>query len=363
MITLIWIGFSQSLFAAILMFTKKESSLPDKVLSGFLSLLSIEFLTCGIDYAAYNEPLLSSSFLLFNPALYIYVSSLTRSNFQLRPLLLLHLLPFIGFEISAYLLHQPLALDTFFVRDEQLLFRILFGIANVVSWLVYNPLSLVLVHRHRMHLRNEKSTIGTNENLGWVLFVSVFYFVFCLLSVVVALLIFSNTIDPLSPHFFNYSMLLVMIYVFGFYGLRQQTLAQELLNHQNTPSYPHSTLTENAKQSIASKLTHYIEQEKPWLQSDFNMDALSAAVSVPKYQLTEVLNSHMGFNFFQFINMYRVEAVKKMLSDPKNNFSIEAIGYECGFASKSAFYSVFKKITQKTPVEYRDMHFNTTQNR
>jgi len=81
---------------------------------------------------------------------------------------------------------------------------------------------------------------------------------------------------------------------------------------------------------------------------------LSAALKVPKYQLTEVLNTEIGQNFFQFINTYRVEAVKKMLINPKNHFSIEAIGYECGFASKSAFYTVFKSLTGQTPVAFRD---------
>jgi len=357
MITLIWIGFSQSLFVAILMFTKKESSLPDKVLSGFLSLLAIEFLTCGIDYFAYNKPLLSSSFLLFNPALYIYINALTRAKFRLHPLHLLHLLPYIGFELTAYLLHEPLALGTYFQKDGQFLFRIIFGAANVISWLIYNPLGLRLVHRHRMHLRNEKSSIGTNENLGWVLFVSIFYVVYCIISVLVALLIFTNIIHPLSLHIFNYSMLLLMIYTFGFYGLRQQSLPIELLNNKPAIPYQHSTLSEEAKTQIAEKILQYVDLHQPWLQSDFNMDALSAAVDVPKYQLTEVLNTRLGFNFFQFINSYRVEAVKQMLTDPKNNFSIEAIGYECGFASKSAFYSVFKKSTRMTPVEYRALTF------
>jgi len=359
MVTLLWIGFSQSLFLAILMFNKKDNSLPDKVLSGFLTLLAIEFLTCGIDYFVYNEPLLSSSFLLFNPALYIYIKTLTRSNFRLRPVQLLHLLPFAGFELSAYLLYEPLALETYFVYNEQLLFRILFGIANVVSWLVYNPLSLILVHRHRMHLRNEKSTIGTNENLGWILLVSIFYVVFCILSVVFALLIFTHTIHPLSPHFFNYSVLLLLIYIFGFYGLHQQSLPLGLLNQKQPIPYQHSKLTEGVKTQIADKIMKYVESQQPWLQPDFNMNALSAAIEVPNYQLTEVLNTHLGFNFFQFVNTYRVEAVKKMLTDPKNNYSIEAIGYECGFASKSAFYSVFKKMTRMTPVEYRALHFKT----
>ena len=100
--TIAWIGFSQSLFAAILMFTKKERSLSDKILSGWLILLSIEFLTCGLDYELFSQPLLSSSFLLFNPALYLYISSLTRPSFRLKWLQLFHLLPFVVFELYAY---------------------------------------------------------------------------------------------------------------------------------------------------------------------------------------------------------------------------------------------------------------------
>jgi len=66
MSTIAWIGFCQSLFAAILMFNKKESSLSDKVLSGWLSLLAIDFLICGLDYEIFGQALLSSSFLLFS---------------------------------------------------------------------------------------------------------------------------------------------------------------------------------------------------------------------------------------------------------------------------------------------------------
>jgi AraC-like DNA-binding protein len=80
---------------------------------------------------------------------------------------------------------------------------------------------------------------------------------------------------------------------------------------------------------------------------------VSKAIKVPKYQITEVLNTEIGKNFFQFANMYRIEAVKRMLSNSNNKYSIEAIGYECGFSSKSSFFTVFKNMTGKTPVSYR----------
>lgn len=358
--TIAWIGFCQGLFAALLMFTKKESSLPDKILSGWLTLLAIEFLTCGLDHEVFGEPLLSSSFLLFNPAMFLYVRSLTEPKFKLRWLQLLHLLPFIVFEIMAYVIKEPFSLEAFFVKDGHYLFRISFAIANFVSWSIYNPLSLVYVHKHRMHLRNEKSNIEKNENLGWVLSVAVFYFVYCAIALIITFIVFFNESLPLLPHIYNYTVLLFVVFILSFYGLRQQNLPKESLVTANGGAYKNSVLSEDAKKIIQDKILHYFEQHRIYLNPDLNMDMLSKALNTPKYQLTEVLNTTIGKNFFQFVNAYRVEAVKQMLTDPKNKFSIEAIGYECGFSSKSSFYKEFKRITGMTPVIYKDKY--STQN-
>jgi AraC-like DNA-binding protein len=83
------------------------------------------------------------------------------------------------------------------------------------------------------------------------------------------------------------------------------------------------------------------------------MSLMSEKLNIPKHHLTEVLNNTLGKNFFQFVNEYRVAAVKKQLDKPNNLYSIEAIGYECGFNSKSTFFSVFKTLTGQTPKNYR----------
>ena len=354
--TIAWIGFCQGLFAALLMFTKKDRSLPDKILSGWLTLLAIEFMTCGLDYEVFGEPLLSSSFLLFNPAMFLYVSSLTRPNFKLKWFQLLHLLPFLVFEIIAYCIREPFSLDLFFVRDQNFLFRISFAVANFISWSMYNPLSLFYVHKHRMHLRNEKSNIEKNESLGWVLSVAVFYFVYCALAFIIAVIVFFVDVQPLLPHVYNYSVLLFVVFVLSFYGLRQQVLPKESLALVNSLSYQNSSLSEENKEKIKNTILKYFEKPEVYLNPDLNMDFISKALKVPKYQLTEVLNTTIGKNFFQFVNTYRVESVKKMLANPKNNFSIEGIGYECGFSSKSSFYKEFKRITGMTPIAYKKIH-------
>jgi len=351
--TIAWIGFSQSLFAAILMFTKKDRSLSDKILSGWLTLLSIEFFTLGLDFEIFYQPLLSSSFLLFNPALYLYVSSLTRPSFRLKWVQLFHLLPFIIFELYAYLIKEPFIMDDYFVRDENFLFRMGFALANLISWGVYNPSSLILVHKYRMHLRNEESNIGKNESLGWVLAVGIFYVVYCIIAFIIAVIVYYSDAQADLPNVYNYSVLLFIIFVLSFYGLRQQVLPKQLLIEKIRIPYEHSNLSDDVKKQIEKKILNYFENKKAYLNPELNMELLSHELKIPKHQLTEVLNIEIGKNFFQFVNTYRVDAVKKMLLDPKNKFSIEAIGYECGFTSKSSFYTVFKSMTGVTPVVFK----------
>lgn len=336
------------------MFSKKESSLSDKILSGWLILLSIDFLSCGINYEIFNKPLLISSFLLFNPALYLYVRSLTSTGFRLKWIQILHLIPFVTFGIYVYIIRLPFSLDSFFNRDENYIFRLIFGTATIISWLIYNPLSLTLVHKHRMRLRNEFSTIGKNENLGWVLAVAIFYVVYCILAFLITVLAFYAAMNPLTPHIYNYIVLLVFVYVMSFYGLRQQEVSEKLLVEEPVIHYKNSILSPEYKQKISQQILAYFETEKAYLNPDLNMSMLSAALKIPKHQLTEVLNTELGKSFFQFVNYYRVEAVKQMLLDPSNKYSIEAIAYDCGFSGKSSFYTVFKTITGKTPQSFRN---------
>ena len=70
-------------------------------------------------------------------------------------------------------------------------------------------------------------------------------------------------------------------------------------------------------------------------------------------QLSEVINEGFGKNFNDFVNSYRVEAVKQMLQDGKQKqLSLLGIAYDCGFNSKATFNRVFKKIAQTSPTEF-----------
>ena len=86
-----------------------------------------------------------------------------------------------------------------------------------------------------------------------------------------------------------------------------------------------------------------------------SMDIITSELGMSKSHFSKLINSYSNYNFSDFINSLRVEQAKQFLSnDDFNSYTIVAIGLECGFNSKSTFYSAFKKFTTKTPTTYRE---------
>jgi AraC-like DNA-binding protein len=352
--TLAWVGLSLSFFSALLIGTKAKSSVSDKILTAWLSFLAIEFLTCALDYKIFRHPLLSNAFLIFNPAFYLYVKALTKRNFKLQWTQLLHLIPYLSFELSTYILKEPLSLGSFIDRESNLIYRGLFGCTSVLSWLIYNALSYRIVRKHRGHLEQEFSNIEKKHRIGWIFFVLIFYSIFCLASFLIGLSsILSREFSNL-PHIFVYSTFLLLVIILGYYGLMQKEIYSRITPEVLNVRYKKSLLSGKKKANLKKLILDYFEKEEPYINPDLSMDLLSAQLDVPKHQLTEVLNMEIGKNFFQFVNSYRVEAVKKKLADKSNPYSIEAIGYECGFNSKSSFFTVFKNLAGQTPLQYKN---------
>jgi AraC-like DNA-binding protein len=102
------------------------------------------------------------------------------------------------------------------------------------------------------------------------------------------------------------------------------------------------------------KLMLFMENEKPYLDEDCNIQTISIQTSIPVHHLSNILNQHFAKNFPDFINEYRISEAKMRLTSTKyNKITLEAIGYDCGFGSKSSFNKAFKKHTKLTPSKYR----------
>ena len=62
---------------------------------------------------------------------------------------------------------------------------------------------------------------------------------------------------------------------------------------------------------------------------------------------------HLGKNFNEYINSYRIKSFKKKALDPANrHLTLLGLAYESGFNSKTVFNSFFKKTEGQTPRQW-----------
>lgn len=130
---------------------------------------------------------------------------------------------------------------------------------------------------------------------------------------------------------------------------------KELMDEKKAKKY---RLTEIEIEENYQKIIDYLASQKPYLDKKINLTKFSSDIGACSHNVSLTINTKFNMNFFDFINFYRVEEAKKMLENLDKNLKVEAVGYECGFNSKSAFYRSFKKFTGITPTEYQERILN-----
>lgn len=107
-------------------------------------------------------------------------------------------------------------------------------------------------------------------------------------------------------------------------------------------------------------IDEYVKKNKIYLNPDINLNKLALMLKVKPYIISAVINESFKANFNEYINKYRIEHAKWMLTDIRyQDLTILYISSECGFSSISSFNSFFKKLTNYTPNQYRKQMINT----
>ena len=85
------------------------------------------------------------------------------------------------------------------------------------------------------------------------------------------------------------------------------------------------------------------------------MSKLAKTINTTDKKLSILLNQYLQISFYEFVNSYRIEAFKQALENNQfEDYTIEAISYECGFKSKASFYRIFKSKMNMSPLEYKN---------
>jgi AraC-like DNA-binding protein len=285
---------------------------------------------------------------IYGSLLYFYVSSYLDKNFTLKRKDWIHFLPVVlEFVFSNFIKIQNFYWDG---TKESLSYA---GYWGYVIW-EHTPfqlivsLGLVLFYIHLSYKRLGEETNLREEGSQWLRRILTSFRMFAVVVLLAGLVDYFFLDYAFNPvHVFpTYIGLAILTYWLGLEGFSRR-------NKPLPISKKTKQSVEEAK-SLKEKLDEIMTAEALYKDSTLTVAKLAGRLNIQPYQLTQYLNEEEQLNFNDFVNAYRVEALKKALTDSAyDHLSLLGVAMEVGFNSKATFNRAVKKATGLTPGQLR----------
>ena len=334
---------------------------------------------------------------LFPPIIYFYTVSLTYGEIKLNYKHLILLLPFlIGVIILSpfYLADSSLKLEIYYQMQKgvyPLTYKILFAFKSLfgLTMLLISFKAVMDVKKKMKHLfSNDKDFQWLIYSIGIMLFLWI-------VGTSRALMGYTPAMGGVT------TVVVVFIYTLSYFTLKQKQIFREadlkllieidngepnsqaevrvdleetkalLLNSflqeavvtlkdeiKEVVKYKNSTLKKDEAEKAYQKIVSIVQEQSLFLDKSITLQQLSVVSEIKPSIISETLNKHYNTTFYSFINQIRAKEASLRLKDSAHfHLTIDAIGEECGFKSKSTFYQSFKELTGQTPKEYKASFF------
>ena len=195
------------------------------------------------------------------------------------------------------------------------------------------------------------------DNIKWLKNFMFLGSIVILMWICAIILNFDKILNPES--FIYYPLRLsstMLLYWVGYQGFYNYSIMAERVQLRKviTAEVVNNYSLKGAKGTQFLAIQKYIELNRRFLDPTFSLESLAAEMEMSTSKLSLLINQESGHNFADYINILRVEKAKEYLTNVDyETYTIVAIGLECGFNSKSVFYSAFKKFTNTTPTVYK----------
>ena len=219
------------------------------------------------------------------------------------------------------------------------------------------------LNHYTSSIKNYYSSIE-NINLNWFRFfiqsllglTSFGFVVFTLFSI--------GIIENIEiPFGIEYVLFIILLFYFCYHGIRQYSLFNLSRNHigqggaeRPKEKYLSSNLDNESIDAHFRNICQLFDEEKLFLEPQLKIEDVAKRLDISVHKASQIINSKSNNSFFDFVNRYRVEYFKKLLSDPdKRKFTILALGIESGFNSKASMNRVFKNFVGQSPKEFQKL--------
>jgi AraC-like DNA-binding protein len=135
---------------------------------------------------------------------------------------------------------------------------------------------------------------------------------------------------------------------------------KSVLKAADTDNSQNAKINSGVSDAIIEKLDRLMNEEKAYLNNDLTLGLTAEKLETNTAYLSHIINEQFGMNFSNYLNKYRIEEAKRILSaNEQNILSFEGIANSCGFKSRSSFNQAFKRFTGITPTEYSKIQNKT----
>lgn len=326
------------LFAFYLCFFKKKKTRTNLLLG--LILISMAFRigkSVMMNFGDGLEPLFIFAglaiLLLIGPLLKWYVMGMTYASFKLPKNYGLEFIPFVlAFVMSLFITKEAFENDKWviIVLASVLIFIYLhFAFYIFLAWRV--------VKNVKSNYKKAQQTKSQKAILDWLSLLLIGF-------VLIWITYFLNIIDDAVPYIIGPIVYSIVIYFLSYkaFQLKVTDIDGSVFK------------IENDNTQLFDEISKLIVDDKLYLESTLSLAGVSKFVGKSTQKTSSVINEHAKRNFNDFINYYRIQDAKKMLSNIENEkFTISSIAYDTGFSSISSFNSAFKKFEGVTPSSFR----------
>jgi AraC-like DNA-binding protein len=361
---LILFGAVQGLiFSIILLFNKKHPGA--KFLSAFMFVFAYNGFetfnwSSGLDnYIVFFD--LFSFIIIFagGPSLYLYITTLLNPEEKppVKTILLHYGVVIFQFIYRLVILIYYILWKTLDYRDEvaAFMFNALWFYAEPLSVLVFIGYVVASILKFRKAMMQQKMNPSARRE-GTLKYQWIKALLICMVALGIfwpLTLLAPKIFDiPYDVHYYPIEIGLVFfIYWIAFVGYHRT----KVIHPQALKASAHG-ISEQEVQQYLTRLQKAMAADKLYLDPELNLNKLSAHTGINPKNISLILNQHIGKNFNDFVNEYRVKEVKeRLVSLEYQHLTISAIALDAGFNSQATFQRAFKSIAGMPPREYVTM--------
>lgn len=337
-------------------FKKKGSQFANTILGVYTLLFSFELFYNCLKWSGYLGEIEFVHFtlthfplwLIYGPLVFIFVRAVLK-NVKFKKSDSLFLIPV----ILIITLNAPFYFLKASAKKEILLAGTFNDYSWMPNWTIWAVILLMFFYGLLTYYQfGSRKNIGFTEN-KWLKWFVGSYFGFVLAFSSYIFLTRFNLMNPDYDYFVDI-VIVLFIGVLSFFGFVQPEVFEGKSIKEIIPfvKYRKTGLSNTLSLEMKEKLLEIMNNKKPYLESTLRLDDLALQLNLSRNHTSQVINQHFNLSFFDFINKYRVEEAKKILTGTVEKATIVQIAYDAGFNNRASFYKAFKKFENQNPTQY-----------